>query len=230
MRMSYRNKKAASVKPLTLAIIIIIGVVFFAADRLINNEASATIEVTSEGVKQKQPLLYRLLGVDYPEDEATEGSAYEQEDAQRTLSGPYAVTSVADGDTFHILYEGEDARVRLIGIDTPESVHPDESKNTEEGKIASDFTKELLSEEDVYLEFDVETRDNYGRLLAYAYILDDTNEYTMVQDILLQKGYARTMTIQPNSKYSEHFAAIQTAAREKEEGFWGNISDLFSNQ
>lgn len=133
------------------------------------------------------------------------------------LYGPYTVLRVVDGDTAMIDIDGEETRVRFIGVDTPESVNPDESKNTPEGKVASDFTKDLLSNQEVYLEYDVDQYDDYSRTLAYVY-LDD--QKTMVQDELLKAGLATTMTIQPNSKYADRFYALQVEAREHFVGFW----------
>ena len=138
--------------------------------------------------------------------------------------GPYEVIRVVDGDTIVVSINGREERVRFIGVDTPESVNPDESKNTPEGKIASDFTKELLVNHNVYLEYDVSPTDKYDRLLAYVYLED---KETMAQEILLKQGLASTMTIQPNSKYAARFAEIQKQARESGEGFWesGFFSD-----
>lgn len=138
--------------------------------------------------------------------------------SEKVLSGPYDVVRVVDGDTTIIAIDGEDTRVRFIGVDTPESVNPiDESKNTPEGKEASDFTKELLTGKTVYLEYDVQLADDYGRTLAYVYLDDGT---TMVQTLLLEKGLATTMTIQPNSKYASLFYSTMVTARENNVGFW----------
>ena len=133
------------------------------------------------------------------------------------LSGPYKVLWVTDGDTIAVKIDGEERSVRMIGVDTPESVHWDASKNVPEGKVASDYTKKLLSGKTVYLEYDVEREDKYGRTLAYVY-LDD--QKTMVEEKLLSDGMAQVMTIQPNSKYSLRFTLLQQEARLKRVGFW----------
>ncbi len=132
------------------------------------------------------------------------------------LYGPFDVKRVVDGDTFIVSVEGTDYRIRLIGIDTPESVHEDPSRNTKEGKEASNFSKKLLEGQQVYLEFDAAETDTYGRTLAYAYLPDGR----MVEDILLSEGQARTMTIQPNVKYADHFVTVQKKAAEELKGFW----------
>ncbi|MEE1237041.1 MAG: thermonuclease family protein, partial [Turicibacter sp.] len=71
---------------------------------------------------------------------------------------------VVDGDTIIVLNKNkEELRVRLIGIDTPESVHPDADKNTVDGQLASDYTKSQLKKgQTLYLEFDEEPQDKYG--------------------------------------------------------------------
>ena len=122
----------------------------------------------------------------------------------------YKVIRVVDGDTFVINYNGKDEKVRLIGVDTPESVHPNEEKNTEFGNIVSNFSKQMLTGKNVQVEFDVEQRDKYGRLLAYVYV-----DGQMYNKLLLQKGYAKLATYPPNVKYVDEFTNIQKRAREK---------------
>ena len=140
------------------------------------------------------------------------------EQTEPELCGTYDVVRVVDGDTIIVDIDGEDTRIRLIGVDTPESVNPDKTKNTDEGKTASGWTKDLLTDSCVYLEYDVDREDDYGRTLAYVY-LDDGK--TMVNRLLLQNGLARIMTIQPNSKYANDFYDLEVAAREDKVGFWG---------
>lgn len=128
----------------------------------------------------------------------------------------YEVISVTDGDTFKINYNGKETKVRLIGVDTPESVHPDISKNTEYGKEASNYTKSLIENKTVKLEFDVSQTDKYGRLLAYVYL--ENGE--MLNEKLLEEGYAQVATYAPNVKYVEKFEQLQKQARENKVGFW----------
>lgn len=135
----------------------------------------------------------------------------------QTLYGEYEVVYIVDGDTIDVEIDGEKTRVRLIGVDTPESVHPDESRNTNEGKAAADWLRELLDGEKVYLEYDAAQTDKYGRTLAYVYLGD---RKTMVNKLLLENGLAQVMTVQPNSKYSDEFYKLQTRARKDEVGFW----------
>lgn len=131
------------------------------------------------------------------------------------LFGAYDVVRVVDGDTVIVSIDGNERKIRLIGVDTPESVHPDAARNTENGKIAAAYTAELLTGRQVYLEYDTDRTDDYGRTLAYMWI-----DGCMVEDILLQNGMAQTMSIAPNTKYSLHFSQIEKQAQENGIGFW----------
>lgn len=146
------------------------------------------------------------------------GGQAEPEVEPVSLSTPYDVVRVVDGDTLVVSIDGKEVSVRLIGVDTPESVNPNESKNSDEGIKASEWTTDFLKDKKVCLEYDVEREDTYGRTLAYVYLEDGK---TMVNRTLLENGLAQTMTIQPNSKYAEDFYAIQVKARVAKKGFWG---------
>jgi endonuclease YncB( thermonuclease family) len=113
---------------------------------------------------------------------------------------------VVDGDTIIVHNpDGDRLRVRLTGINAPESVHEDESKNTEEGRDASKFMKELLEDvEVVYLEYDVEEFDQYERTLAYVWI-DSGDTYVMVNEIMLATDHAEPVYIKPNLRYADTF-------------------------
>ena len=134
------------------------------------------------------------------------------------------VSHVVDGDTLIVRRGLDKVKVRLIGIDTPESVHRDESKNTREGKIASERLARYLTGKTVRLEFDAESQDKYGRWLAYVYY-----NGSMVNAELLKAGLAKALTIPPNTKHADEFAEIEAAARESGAGFWGAESSLFLN-
>jgi len=134
------------------------------------------------------------------------------------LAGAYEVVRVIDGDTILVDIDGEETRIRLIGVDTPESVSTDESKNTAEGKEASEYTDGQLTGKQIYLEYDEGMTDTYGRTLAYVYLEDGE---TMFNRILLEQGYAQVMTVEPNTKYAEEFETLEAAAKEAGAGFWG---------
>ena len=139
---------------------------------------------------------------------------------QNLNDGKYRVVRVVDGDTLIIEMEDKEERVRLIGVDTPESVHPDASKNVETGKIASDFTKSRLEGEYIELEFDVQERDRYGRILAYVW-----HDGEMYNKVLLREGYAQVATFPPNVKYVEDFTQLEKEAREAKRGLWAELPD-----
>ena len=110
---------------------------------------------------------------------------------------------VVDGDTIVVILDNEEQTVRLIGINAPESVHPDESRNTPEGQAASDYVSELMDGVDeVYLEFDQEKYDSYDRLLAYVFYFDG-DELIMLNKRILDAGYADPLIIAPNTRYSK---------------------------
>lgn len=134
----------------------------------------------------------------------------------RFLDKTYHVIRVIDGDTIEINYSGKKEKVRLIGIDTPETKHPTKGVQPY-GLQASAFTKENLEGEKVTLEFDVQERDCYGRLLAYVY----TQDGTMFNGWLLEEGYAQIATFPPNVKYEEFFKTLQKEARQNNRGLWG---------
>lgn len=129
--------------------------------------------------------------------------------------GSYRVIRVVDGDTIVISYQGKEEKVRLIGVDTPESVHSDASKNTPYGKIASDYTKAQLTGKTIQLEFDVQERDKYGRLLAYVYV-----DGKMYNKTLLEEGHAKVATFPPNVKYVDEFQRLEQQAQKKQVGMW----------
>lgn len=112
---------------------------------------------------------------------------------------------VKDGDTIVVNDGVTDITVRLIGIDTPESVHPDKSRNTEQGKTASEYTKSLLSNyTTLYLEHDQEIHDKYGRTLAYVWLSPDTSDYNnMLNYRLVKEGQAIPKAYPPNTRYKD---------------------------
>lgn len=128
-----------------------------------------------------------------------------------------AVVRVIDGDTIEVAIDGRQETVRLIGVDTPETVHPTIGVEPF-GPEASAFTKRLLPPGTrVWLELDVQERDRYGRLLAYVYLPDGR----MLNAELLRAGLAQLLTVPPNVRYVELFTRLQREARETGRGLWG---------
>lgn len=150
-------------------------------------------------------------------DSATEAKTLSNDD--KLTENSYTVQYVIDGDTFVISYEGKSTKVRLIGVDTPESVHSDSARNTAWGKKASRFTKKLLKGKKVSLVLDTEKTDRYGRLLAYVYFTKNGKK-TMLNRYLVQKGMARAVCYEPNHKYKKAFEKAQKKAKKDKKGFW----------
>jgi len=102
------------------------------------------------------------------------------------------VTRVVDGDTFKIEINGEEKTVRLLGVDTAESVHP--SKPVEEGSLeASEFTKWLEGRQ-VVLTYDAKKTGYYGRLLAYAWVEVDNGQLICWNTELIRQGHSELYT------------------------------------
>ena len=127
----------------------------------------------------------------------------------------YKVEHVVDGDTIDVTIEGEVKRVRYIGVDTPETVHP--SKAVEcFGAEASAKNKELVEGKLVRLERDISETDKYGRLLRYVYVDD-----VFINMALVEGGYASTLTYPPDVEYNEEFRLAEASARTEKRGLWG---------
>ena len=128
------------------------------------------------------------------------------------------VKKVIDGDTVKTT-NGEN--IRLIGIDTPE-INWDKGTADFYGYKALNYTKSSLLNEKIYLEYDKEKRDEYGRVLAYIYL--ENGELFNLK--ILEKGYGHLMTVDPNTKYLKKFRKAAKKARNKEQGIWRRINQL----
>lgn len=118
-----------------------------------------------------------------------------------------------DGDTIEL---ADGRRVRAIGVDTPETVHPKKPLQCF-GKEASDFTKSLVEGKPVRLVRDISDTDKYGRLLRYIYMEDGT----FVNLALVANGYATVSTYPPDIAHAADFQAAAAAARAAGRGLWG---------
>ncbi|MFQ5687829.1 MAG: thermonuclease family protein [Candidatus Scalindua sp.] len=149
---------------------------------------------------------------------------------QRTMT-----TRVIDGDVIQALYGGVEKRIRLIGIDTPESrVNRKAKKDAnmseqdittiiEMGKKAKAYVNGLIKRGDlITIEFDVQKWDKYGRLLGYVYLSNGK----MLNEEIVKAGYAMIMTIPPNVKYKDMFSRAYKQAKEGKRGLWKlNVPD-----
>jgi micrococcal nuclease len=133
----------------------------------------------------------------------------------RRPSLPALVVAVVDGDTVAVDWQGHRRTVRLLGVDTPETVHPERTVECY-GPEAAAFTRRLLLGRPVQLAFDRVRHDRYGRLLAYASL--DGRRFN---DRLLSEGYARLMVIPPNIAHARALLGAELEARRTGRGLWG---------
>ncbi|WP_292485895.1 thermonuclease family protein [Methanohalobium sp.] len=140
------------------------------------------------------------------------------------------VTNIVDGDTIDVTFtNGSTERVRLLGVDTPETHvenEPEEFEGIDSsdyllewGHKATDYTQKHLHSEEVRLEYDDLSgkRGYYGRLLAYVYLQNET----MYNEMLLKNGYARVYD-EAEIEYMDRFLEIEGEAIESNKGLWNN--------
>jgi micrococcal nuclease len=132
------------------------------------------------------------------------------------------VRRVVDGDTLVVAIGGVEERVRLLNIDTPESVHPDAARNLAIGKKASGFTRERLENRQVRLESGREERDRFGRRLAYVF-----TEGSNFNVELVREGWSPYYTKYGRSEaYDADFRRAEEEARSTKKGIWGDVDYL----
>lgn len=139
------------------------------------------------------------------------------QDAQKAL---YNVVKVVDGDTVAVSdTNGKEEVLRLIGINTPETVDPRKPVECF-GKEASNKSKEILTGKKVSLESDGTQgeRDKYNRLLRYVFLEDGTN----FNKLMIEEGYAYEYTYNTPYKYQEEYKVAQKSAREQKKGLWAD--------
>jgi micrococcal nuclease len=138
-------------------------------------------------------------------------------DDKKHLKEYYQVKKVVDGDTFWIDDgSAKGVKVRLIGVDAPESRNSGNKEIAYFGKESSDYLAKLIGGKKVRLEYDAGHFDKYGRTLAYVFLQDGT----FVNAKLVRDGYANVMTIPPNVKYADTFLKLERKARNQKRGMW----------
>jgi micrococcal nuclease len=177
----------------------------------LSGSSSAASSSAGEGAGE----LYRVNKADLPS-------------SSRALLSRMVKADVAghvDGDTVRVRIDSPFAglkaleTIRMIGVDTPETVHP--SRPVEHfGREASDYTKSRLLGKTVYLAFDWDFRDRYGRLLAYIY-LDAPEGPRCFNAALIQEGYAHAYT-RFAFQFMDEFRALEEDARREKRGLWGS--------
>jgi endonuclease YncB( thermonuclease family) len=171
---------------------------YISTDATENVRGSDVASISLEGIKQ-----------DVIEDEKNVAT-----------SAIYKVDRVIDGDTVDVVINGKIERLRLIGIDTPETVHP--SKPVEcYGTEASNKAKELLEGSWITLEKDDSQGevDTYGRLLRYVFLSDGSN----FNLLMVREGYAYEYTYDGAYTYQSEFKHAQEYAAENRIGLWGDV-------
>lgn len=135
------------------------------------------------------------------------------------------IVRAVDGDTAAVNIDGQEKRVRFLGVDTPETVHPNKPVQFY-GKEASNFTKESLNGKRVWLEYDANPQDRYNRHLAYIWLknpktIDEASiRENMFNAKLLLGGYAKVMIIRPNKRYEAEFKKFEAEAKQAKRGLW----------
>lgn len=139
---------------------------------------------------------------------------------QVVLAGMYRISQFNDGDTITVEMAGKSEKIRMIGVDTPETEDPRKPVQCY-GKAASAFTRQLIGDQPVRLEADPlnTNRDRYNRLLRYVYLADGR----MVNAELILQGYGFAYTSFPFTKIDE-FKQYQTEAREANRGLWNTCN------
>ena len=129
----------------------------------------------------------------------------------------YRVKKVVDGDTFWI-DDGsvKGVKIRLIGVDAPESRNTGTKEAAYFGSQSSAYLTNLIDGKKVRLEYDIGHYDRYGRTLAYVYLEDGT----FINADLVKNGYATVMTVPPNVRYADTFLKLERKARNQRRGMW----------
>lgn len=128
-----------------------------------------------------------------------------------------AIVRIVDGDTIVVSLGGKEEKVRLIGVNTPETVDPRKPVECF-GKEAKEYMKQLLSGKKVRLEADTtqQERDRYGRLLRYIFLENGL----LVNQVLIRDGYAYEYTYDLPYQYQSEFKKAETDARNAGRGLW----------
>lgn len=179
-------------------------------ENVTKNETEKSVEISEEKTQTEETVSNK-------ETEST----LNKEDLARSLGLTAATVSrVVDGDTI-VLSDG--SKVRLIGVNTPEST----TRTEVYGKEASNYTKSILDGKQIWLQRDVSETDRYGRLLRIVWLdvpTNDTDENEirtkMFNAHLVLEGYAEPSTYPPDVKYSDFFVKFAREARENNTGLW----------
>lgn len=137
------------------------------------------------------------------------------------IYGPYTVSRVVDGDTVVAIIDGVETKIRMIGVNTPESVAKSSyrTENCQEGIDASNYTKAQLTGQQIYIEFDTDQYDRYNRFLCYIY--RDAEGTQMYNNELIELGYGEAAYYSPNGEHRTFLETTQATARTNGVRNWG---------
>lgn len=207
--MSFRKITSKNIAALAIVMLLLFGI-------------GCSSEKSNNGItKQSTTAAEAQNGTTSSKEESKNKSSEEEKsNALAKLNLKEAkVSRVVDGDTVEL---SDGSKVRLIGVNTPESTTTTEPY----GKEASNYTKSQLTGKTVYLEKDVSETDKYGRLLRYVWlsipneISDSEIRTKMYNAILVQNGYSQVSTYPPDVKYQEYFTKYNAEARNANKGLW----------
>lgn len=189
-------------------------IVFFVIGFLILGISMGSSDTTEEKATTGENSDQQTSPIAQVVQESVALSQEQPVEVQKTL---YPVLAVVDGDTVSVEIDGKKEVLRLIGINTPETVDPRTPVQCF-GKEASAKAKEILIGKKVFVEGDStqSERDKYNRLLRYIFLEDGTN----FNKLMIEEGYAYEYTYNAPYKYQEEFKNAEKAAREAQKGLW----------
>ena len=178
-------------------------------------------------------VLAFALGINSRENAQGDNSSSNQQEQSQTANAntksnveEVDYVRIVDGDTIVVKQKGLERKVRLVGVDTPESVSSDASKNCEEGKMASAHTEKILTgKTKLWISKDQSDTDTYGRLLRFVWLEKPTEQPSideikskMLNAVLLQDGYAQAVDYNPDTTLSTLFHQLGDEASSKDLG------------
>lgn len=230
----FRARRSSRIMRIITAIIVAgLFILYFAIDSQMKADStSAPTSIVSASSSSAQTS--ESAGAASSQTSNSSGAASSPTSATRAVGAVEAVTvyHIIDGDTLFVhRADGSNQKVRLVGMDCPESVAEDASRNTAEGKEASDHTKTLVHEDQtVWLSQDVSDTDQYGRLLRYVWLEEPTAnpdeaevQAKMLNAIIVADGYAQAKRYAPDTAYYSLFKDLQKQAASAGKGvsyFW----------
>lgn len=197
--------------------LLIASSIYFSGNSSDNPSFNRKIEsFNSQNQEAKNPEVKSAMD-SVKENKSAESAS--QPNLAQTQNGLYKVVKVIDGDTIAVEIDNKTETVRLIGINTPETVDPRKPVECF-GKEASNKAKGILTGKNVKLETDISSgeRDKYGRLLRYVFLEDGAN----FNKLMISEGYAYEYTYNAPYKYQDEFKKAEQEAKEAKKELWAD--------